>query len=123
MQVLTDEWFAAVDAALGSLDVDPERAVVIGQEITDAPSDVEPSGTLRYRLVIGGGRARIVRGDEPAADVTISTPWPLAVAIAEGTTSAQHAFLQGELRIGGDPQMLIAHADVAAAVSRVTARR
>jgi predicted lipid carrier protein YhbT len=127
MQVLSNEWLVAVDAALASIEVDPDRHVVIGQEVTDAPTElVSPGGgqsttTLRYRLVVGGGRARLVVGDEPPADVTITTPWPLALEIASGASSAQHAFLRGDLRIGGDPRLLIEHAEVAAAVSRVAA--
>ena len=116
MEVLSDEWFEAVDDALRDHPVDPSVSVVIAQVVTDAPG-----GAIRqHRLVVADGRARFVRGDEPPADVTLTSSWATAQGIASGDLSASHAFLQGEIRVGGNTDALMAHAALLADVSRIT---
>jgi hypothetical protein len=112
MRYLSAEWLRAVDDAVAAIVVDPATAVVIEQRVVDGPD-----GDVVYRLVVGGGRCRVVVGDDPAAGVSITTPWKLAEQIASGAASAQRAFLHGEIRIGGDPALLVRHADLAAELS------
>jgi hypothetical protein len=116
MQVLSDEWFEAVDEALADHPVDPSVRVVVAQVVSGTPD----GGTLHYRLVVADGRARLVRGEQPPADVTLHTGWTTAQRIATGDIAASLAFLQGEIRIGGDTDALMTHAELIAEVGRIT---
>jgi hypothetical protein len=112
MRHLSPEWLRAADDAVAAITVDPTTAVVIEQRVTDGPD-----GDVVYRVVVGDGRCRIVAGDDPPADVSITTPWGLADSIAHGTVSAQQAFLQGEIRVSGDPSVLVRHAELSVELS------
>jgi SCP-2 sterol transfer family len=112
MRYLSPEWLRAADDAVAMIDVDPTTAVVIEQRVPGGPD-----GDIVYRLVAKDGRCRLVAGDDPPADVSITTPWELANAIATGAASAQQAFLHGEIRIGGDPAVLVRHAELSAELS------
>jgi hypothetical protein len=112
MRHLSPEWLRAADDAVASLDVDPATSVVIEQRVVGGPE-----GDVVYRLVVSDGRCHVVIGDDPPADVSITTPWTLAEQIASGAASAQRAFLHGEVRIGGDPAVLVRHADLAVELS------
>jgi hypothetical protein len=114
MRPLSPEWLRAADVAVSGVEIDPDLSVVIEQRVPDAPD-----GEVVYRLVARDGRCHIVVGDDPPADVSITTPWALADDIAAGTRSAQQAFLRGELRIGGDPSVLVRHSELAVELSAV----
>jgi hypothetical protein len=112
MRYLSPEWLRAADDAVAEIVVDPMASVVIEQRVVGGPD-----GDVVYRLVARAGRCRLVAGDEPAADVSITTPWELANRIATGAASAQHAFLHGAIRIGGDPAVLVRHAELSVELS------
>lgn len=63
-----------------------------------------PDGEVRYHVVVESGRARISPPDaDPGpADLTITTNWETAVAIAQGKLAAQAALVEGRLRIKGN---------------------
>jgi hypothetical protein len=72
-------------------------------------------------MVLGPDRVAIEPGadhdrqGEPEADqVRMTLAWPDAVAIAQGDHSAQRAFLDGQLRLGGDSGLLLGHQDALA---------
>ena len=46
----------------------------------------------------------------------MTVEWGDAVAIAMGRSSAQRAFLDGRLRLGGDIALLLGHQDALAAI-------
>ena len=112
MRYLSPEWLRAADDAVSEIAVDPATAVVIEQRVVGGPD-----GDVVYRFVARDGRCRLVGGDDPPADVSITTPWELATLIATGAASAQQAFLHGEIRIGGDPAVLVRHAELSVELS------
>lgn len=65
----------------------------------------------RWHVVIADGTVRIDRDPNTEADVRIVTDRATATGIQAGSVSAQRAFLDGRLRIGGDVQSLMAHRD------------
>lgn len=91
-QVVHDQTAVQPDAAAG------ER-LVICQVVRDAPG-----GEVRYHVVVEAGRARIIppQCDAGPADLTITSGWETAVAIAQGKLAAQTALVEGKLRIKGN---------------------
>ena len=106
---LSDDWVAAADAALGRLTPVP-GPLVVAVTVTGGPH-----GDRCYRLVLGPDRVGAEPGPGPAS-VTMTMAWDLAVAVNQGRESAQRAFLDGRLVLGGDPVVLLGHADRLAAV-------
>jgi hypothetical protein len=91
---LSDEWFAAAaQPAVDPVELAIERVVSGG-----------PDGEVRYMVEIGPDAARVVAvgrsGHDP--DLTISSDWDTAVAIAQGRLSTQKALMDGQLRVRGN---------------------
>lgn len=67
-----------------------------------------PYGEVRYLVVVESGSARLegpLEGAEPrtpAPELTVTTDWPTAVAIARGDLAAQTALMNGLLRVRGN---------------------
>jgi hypothetical protein len=112
VELLSEEWLAAVKSALAGASVDPEARIVVEQVVTDSPR-----GTLRYRVRVAEGRMTLEVGDGESADVTITTTWSLAREIAAGRASAQDAFLHGHLRLAGDVNSLLSHRGLASVLA------
>ncbi len=99
---LSDAWLAAADAALA--DLKPlETELRIGFRVGDGTAD-----DTTHQLVLGPDRVGAERGLD-GATVTMTMSWELAVAIAEGRSSAQRAFLDGKIQLGGEPGVLLGH--------------
>lgn len=92
----TAGWLADLDAAVRSTAVAPELRLVIQQIVTDDGED------LAYSIRLEGGQISVVAGRTDDADVTFLQDRSTADAIADGTLSAQAAFMAGRLRVGGD---------------------
>ena len=106
---LSDAWFEAASAALGSVEAG-DVELVVHQRITGS---AEPTG---YSLVLEGGRATIDRAGHRTPHVTISQSRETADAIRAGDLNALDAIQSGALSIDGDPKKLIAAAEVLAAI-------
>lgn len=104
-EFLSDQWFtdlaARAEAATAPADLD----LTIDQVIDD---------TTSWRTTIAGGAVTIDRTPRGEPDVHIVTDRAAAVAIRAGSLSAQRAFLDGRLRIGGDIAALMAHREALA---------
>ena len=96
-------------------------ALVLEQVVTGTPY-----GEVRYLVVVEEGTAHIAStggaggtggvGDAtPGADLTVTSAWETAVAIARGDLSAQVALMEGQLRIRGNLARL---PDVSARLAR-----
>lgn len=106
---LSDDWLALADEAMAGLVPVPDGPAV-AVVVTDGPE-----GDRSYRLLLGPDRVGISPEPEPHG-VRMTLAWDDAVAIAEGRSSAQRAFLDGRLRLGGDTSLLLGHQDALAAI-------
>ena len=105
VQFLSDEWLAALDAAARSrvpTDDDPLRgvSVTIDQVVVDGP---------RWRLVVDDGSLRVEVDPQGEADVRLTSTVETATDIAAGRRPALEAFIDGDLVLGGDARVLLAH--------------
>jgi len=91
---LSPEWFARLEELAPAERVD---GFVIEQQV--ARSGEAPA---RYHVVIGDGGARVVAGPAERPDLVISSDYPTAAALAQGTLSAQDALTEGRLHFRGD---------------------
>ena len=95
-EFLSAAWIEELDAEAVTADADV--TFTLDQEVTAGPH-----GDVRYRLVLAGGRLRVEPGGQGgAADATLTVPYPTAVALATGTTTASAAFEAGLVRFSGD---------------------
>lgn len=95
-EFLSDEWFDAAAAAVEGSSLDGTAVVAYAVE-------KGPSWTIR----VADGSARLERGVADDATVTMTMSRETAAAVASRTTSAQAAFMRGDLKIGGNVRTLI----------------
>ena len=71
-----------------------------------------PDGDVVYHVTVEAGCARLVPpGDEAGSpDLTITTDWDTAAAIAQGALAAQAALIEGRLRVKGNLAAIASHA-------------
>lgn len=102
MRYLSDQWVAQADAALS--DLAPLTAgLAVGFVVTGGPD-----GQRSYTVRLGPDSAGVEPGVETAG-VTMTLDWGVATDIAQGKGSAQRAFLDGRLMIGGNVGLLLGH--------------
>jgi hypothetical protein len=103
---LSDEWIAALDRAArddaGLAEVARELDVVIQQTVTGTPA-----GTRSYHVVLTPAEVAVRPGPAPEAQLSFTTDHETARAVADGRLSAQAAFIDGRLRVGGDLRRLL----------------
>ena len=119
MQYLSDEWIEAADASLSgawasqAADEDPTtpddgRGVLTGTTTIQYTVSGTPQGKVTYCLSFDETEAGITKGKaDSGADATMELDYETAVAIATGASSPQVAFMQGNLKLGGDVTLLI----------------
>lgn len=104
---LSPEWLAELDRAVrshpGLADLTAEVRLVIEQRVTSPGAD----GALTYHLVLDHGAGYVQAGPADDPTVTFSQDERVARSIAMGEESAQRAFMNGDLRVGGDLQALL----------------
>ncbi len=100
---LSDRWLSEADELVRDL-APIEHDVSVGIEVTDGPG-----GDRRYRLVLGPDRVGVVGDGFDGVGVRMTMSWSSAVEIAHGRISAQRAFLDGDIRLGGDANLLLGH--------------
>ena len=104
-QYLSDEWMTEANDALakdGALaTATAEMDLTIQYEVTGSPL-----GKRAYAVRLDHGSAGIEPGGHDAP-VSFSLDYATAAAIAQGELSAQAAFMQGKLKLGGDVGVLI----------------
>lgn len=108
---LSDEWIAELDAAaktapglVGILPDDAGVSELVIEHVVDDAGDERA-----YHLVLGAGPARARPGRSDAPTITFRQARSTAAAIASGASSAQAAFMAGDLRLGGRVDLLLAH--------------
>jgi hypothetical protein len=114
---LTEAWLEEMEAAAQRAVLGTKGALVVQQVIPDGPDGRE----VAYALVVDDGRLSVVRGRVPDADLTFTQDRATAEAIHRGELSAQAAFMQGRLRLGGDLRAVIDRAGELSAIDDVFA--
>ena len=103
--LLSDEWLRALEAAARAAQVGPvDGPLVIQQVVTDGGSEVG------YVIRVTADGVTVERGHADDADVTFTLDRATAEAVHRGELSAQVAFMNGRLRVGGDLARLTAEA-------------
>ncbi len=112
VEYLGPEWFRQADEAVAALTPIPSP-VTVAVRVTDLPRGRRDIG---YRLVLGPDRVRVLATEHrsgAATDehegVSLTMSYDIASAIARGEIGAQRAFLDGEVRLGGDTTALLGH--------------
>lgn len=106
VQYLSDEWIEHARQALGA---DPALA----ESAADAELTIQyevagaPGGKRAYALRFDHGAVSLEPGSLPDPSVSFAVDYDTAAAIAQGDLSAQAAFMQGVLKLGGDVTVLI----------------
>jgi putative sterol carrier protein len=114
---LTDAWLDDLDAAARVAELPTEAPLVLQQVVTDGPDGHE----VAYALVVRDGRVHVERGRADDPDLVFTQDRATAEAIHRGELSAQAAFMQGRLRLGGDLRAVVDRAGELAAVLDVFA--
>jgi len=114
---LTDAWLADLETAARAAAVATASPLVLQQIVPDGPDGHE----VAYALVVADGRLRVERGRVTDPDLTFTQDRATAEAIHRGELSAQSAFMQGRLRLGGDLRAVIDRAGELAAIDDVLA--
>jgi hypothetical protein len=114
---LTDEWLDELDGVARGTAVDPALHLRVQQVIPDGPDGRE----VAYVVEVTSGRVRVHRGRSADADVTFTQDLATARAIHHGELSAQAAFMEGRLRLGGDLRAVIDRSAALAAIDDVFA--
>ncbi len=65
-----------------------------------------PDGEAAYDLRVSGGQVRLYQASAAPADLTFTTDYPTAAAIAAGKLSTDAALAAGRLRVSGDLRAL-----------------
>lgn len=114
VRFLSPEWIEALDHRAREADVARDgSAIVVEQSVTE--KGAEP---ITYQLVIEHDTARVLAGAPHEPAVTLRTDRATATAIARGELSAQQAFIEGRVRVGGDARALVRHATTLAQLDR-----
>jgi hypothetical protein len=97
----------ALAAALADVDLTIEQVVV---------DDEDAAPPVTWHIAVTDGAVSLGVGPAHRSDVRFTTDRTTAAAVASGTLSAQQAFVDGRLRLGGDLSVLIAHQRAVAAI-------
>ena len=97
-EFLSAAWIDGLAQAAGAAVIDPSVRLTIQQVVSAGPEGAE----VAYVVAAVDGHLSVRSGRVDAPDVTFTQDRATALAIALGTLSAQGAFLQGRLRLGGD---------------------
>jgi putative sterol carrier protein len=113
---LSPAWFDRVASETGPAPEQPD--VVLQQVVTGTPE-----GEVRYQVIIGDGRATILKGSPAEADMTFTSDYNTATAIASGTLSTETALSEGRIRVSGNLSRLDSHAGAVAGLDPLAAAR
>jgi len=107
VRYLSDEWIEALDAAARAHE--GVRAAARAESLTIKQTVTTPDDPVAYYIRAGDGEVCVRAGRAAAPTVTFTTDLDTAADVAQGTASAQLAFMRGRLRVGGDLRALLEH--------------
>jgi alkyl sulfatase BDS1-like metallo-beta-lactamase superfamily hydrolase len=100
---LTPAWLADLDAAARRASLPPDLRLTVQQVIPDGPDGQE----FAYVVEAADGALSVQPGRAEHPDVTFTQDRATALAIQRGELSAQAAFIEGRLRLGGDLRAIL----------------
>ncbi|HEX6238398.1 MAG TPA: SCP2 sterol-binding domain-containing protein [Acidimicrobiales bacterium] len=121
MRYLGPEWMDAARRALAEDERLAERTTGVRLTLEQAVDAGPDGGEIRWHIVIDDGSVTLAEGPAQRFDVRFTTSYDTAAQIATGRLSAQRAFVDGRLRIGGDLTVLVAHQRALASLEDVFA--
>lgn len=111
---LSDAWFEAAEASIRAdeelQNASAEVQLVLQQTVHDTDREIT------WHVSFDRGSVRLLLGPAPDPSVTFTCDRTTAEAVATGATSAQAAFMSGNLRVGGDVRHLLANAELLASL-------
>jgi hypothetical protein len=114
-EFLTDAWVDELATEAGAASFPPDVHVTVQQIVPDGPEGHE----VTYVVEAAGGRLSVRSGRADHPDITFTQDRATAEAIHRGEQSAQVAFMEGRLRLGGDLRTVIGDAAALAAIQDV----
>lgn len=78
-----------------------------------------PEGDVLYHLRVDDGAVVFGAGPADPEDVRLVQSWATAVAVATAQMNAQEAFLKGDIKLIGDPQLVLEHLPLFGALDEV----
>lgn len=112
---LSEAWLAALADAAAAATVPDELELAVQQVVHDE------SGEVAYAIRLAGGAVHVERGQIEDPDITFTQDRATAAAIAQGTLSAQAAFMAGRMQVSGDLSAVIEAALAVQALDQVFA--
>lgn len=117
---LTAEWIEALTATLaeheGFKSAIANTQLSLQFEVPDAPEGAEKI----YVIAIDGGAARVVPGPGESPDITISSSYETAAALAKGELNTQMAFMTGKIKVSGNMGKLMTNQAMLAQFTEAT---
>ena len=107
-QFLSDDWIAALDAAVHQASDLAIDEVLVLEQVVDLGDDRD----VRYQVRFGPEGASVTRALDLPADVVLLTDRSTAWALHQGEQRAQDAFARGELKVRGRPEVLAGRAEI-----------
>ena len=121
-EMFTAEWVAWLDSVLSECPVSGAVDLVLEHRVAS-----EDGSVFYWHVRVAEGRVSAAAGPASAGSggdlVTFASDRETARAIAVEGKSAQRAFAQGRLRLGGDPQLLIAARPAMEAIGKALSPR
>ncbi len=116
---LSPAWLAAAAAAVaddtGLQELAPPDRFVLQQEVVNR-TDADP-GPTTWHVVFSSGGVELIAGPAGRPDVTLRCDTETAHRIHDGRDSAQQAFMEGRLQLGGDPHELLRRRELLASLT------
>ncbi len=97
----TEDWIRETADRLAGVEADPKLSLVLEQRITDTDAS--------WHVILADGAVTVIGGPHKAPTLRLSSTHAVALAIHQSELSAQRAFLDGNLRIGGEIKALTDH--------------
>lgn len=94
------QWIARRQQRVAELEFTPELTLTIEHRITGADEET-------WHVEIDAGKVTFRAGPHPDPNLTLTGSRTTTDAIRSGRQSAQRAFLDGELKVGGDIAKLL----------------
>ncbi len=115
MIYLSDEWFAHATSGVADLRFEPsDKSPVTFSYVVDGLPDTHPRAgqTIRYHISLKPSEGTAVLGQgEDRGDVQFVLQYATALDVGSGSRSGSRAFLDGDIRVGGDVAVLIARSN------------